>query len=279
MKNFLLILLCLPLIGLGQDIKYTIYSGVNYSNPFGEGIEYIKEYYELLEENSPLQGSPNTAVVNGRIGLNIGLNIDYNIIENLSLSSGLSYSEKGMNMKSEMFNLDWLTDNTGQIVGEFIIKGNTSVNTKMNYINVPILIKYNTTKGFYIGGGLNISFLINESVNLISSSVVIDDTSNTGDISDIENYMLQNNIDIDSDWDSYFGYKDPEGMVIGTQLVLGYNINRYDLSFRINSSGNFAKTDRYYENNGFGNEYSALKDYNPELIKHLTLQLCIGYTL
>ena len=63
--------------------------------------------------------------------------------------------------------------------------------------NVPILIKYNTTKGFYIGGGLNISFLINESVNLISSSVVIDDPLNNGDISDIENYMFQNNIDID----------------------------------------------------------------------------------
>ena len=284
MKKLLLLLMIVPMIGFGQEIKYTIYSGVNYTKPIGEGIEYVKEYYEWLEELTSAMGRQNTGGVNGIIGLNIGLNIDYNIIKNLSLSSGLSYSEKGFKTNLEGFDMDFLTDNTGQVVGEFVIKNTSNTNVNMNYINVPILIKHNTTNGFYIGAGMNISFLINETVKGNAEYEVIDDPLNSGNINELTSDMLPDNIEIDSDWDSQLGYSDPEGMIIGTQLVLGYNINRYDLSFRVNRSGNFAKSDRSFDllqqleevNNeiwGFN-----LNDYDPEKLKYLTLQLSIGYT-
>ena len=261
MKKLLLLLLCVPLIGLGQNIKYTVFSGVNYSYPIGENIEDWRENLEDIVDLNKDLGHDASGGVYGKFGLNIGVNIDYNIKENISFSSGLSYSEKGFKTILKTVQDDIAYDMSNNALGNYYFNIEEKIDAKLNYIDFPILIKYHANDGYFISGGILLCFLLNESVELDYSQQLAVDYLEGGDDGTTDYSQSDIYTNTKEDWDDSLDDRDPEKTIIGAQLVLGYNISKYNLSLKINKTGDFGEI------------------YNNDDNQNLTLQLCVGYQL
>ena len=117
------------------------------------------------------------------------------------------------------------------------------ISTNLNYIDIPIGVKYATYEGFELSGGFILSFLASDNVNTDYDN----DQSNSSDPFD----------DID-DYEDMWG-EDPEDFLTGFQLGVGYTFNeKFNISFKLQKTGEFGEI--------------GDKDEN----KNLTLQLSTG---
>jgi long-subunit fatty acid transport protein len=105
--------------------------------------------------------------------MNIGMYGLYKILPKLGLQAELLYSEQGFSERfdSEIINIDEIKSLT-----------------RMQYINVPVIVSYNLIEQLWIEGGVQVGYLvnaeeereerfINDSNQLISETETIDQTS------------------------------------------------------------------------------------------------------
>ena len=231
----LFIILCAGLLTLAVsaqtgkgDKRFGIVAGLNVAYPVGDDMEDLIEYADdYIDDN----GGDAEGGVKPRYGIHAGGVFDYFLVDNLALSSGLIYSMKGFKIKQK-------------IEGE---EYNLSV--QLNYIDIPIGVKYAIDGGFEISGGLLISFLASDNV----------DYDCDGD--DCDDYFVFSNDDIidPDDYEDAFG-DDPEGTLMGLQFGVGYTFNeKFNISFKLQKTGNFGEIETFGDDN-----------------QNLTLQLSTG---
>ena len=91
------------------------------------------------------------------VGLAINIGADYNISDNLSLSTGVSYNQKGFSLK-EGFDLN--------LFGVDIPLG-VKANTKLHYMSVPLLAKVKLGEGntkFVMSGGAEVGYAMSAEI-------------------------------------------------------------------------------------------------------------------
>jgi len=227
----------------GGDFRVGLVTGVNYALPVGDDIDDWKDEFEDMEDEYDDYDTDYEASLNARIGMNIGVSMDYFVADNFALTSGASYSQKGFvaNMKME---------------GEDYYNGDVSLEQKikfnLDYLDIPIALKFVSDDGFEIFGGVILGMLISDKVN---GSADFDSDS---DYYDYEDYYDDYFDDVE-EYDDIFD-EDPEDMVNGFIFGLGYTI---DEQFNISLIGQ--KTSSFGETNyGDDNE-------------NLTIQLRAGF--
>jgi long-subunit fatty acid transport protein len=136
-----------------EYFEYGFKGGLNLSNITGDGEE-VSGY-------------------DTRTSMNIGMYGLYKILPKLGLQAELLYSEQGFSERfdSEIINIDEIKSLT-----------------RMQYINVPVIVSYNLIEQLWIEGGVQVGYLvnaeeereerfINDSNQLISETETIDQTS------------------------------------------------------------------------------------------------------
>ena len=134
--------LLFPVLGNSQnDFKFGIFGGLNYAHPEGD---YIEETKELIEDNIDYYDDSdyydldiNRGGVIGRVGIHLGVSAEYAVKENVSLMTSISYSQKGF----YMFNK--IEGEYESFYGDVDIMEKTTIKAKLDYIDIPFLIKYN----------------------------------------------------------------------------------------------------------------------------------------
>lgn len=246
--------------GRGGDVKFGIVGGLNIAYPVGDDMEdFIDDFEDDIDDYDDYTGIDAEGGVKPRIGMHFGLSVDYPVADNLYISSGAIYSQKGFVVKQEV-------DSDGS-AGNFYYTGNTfdtyyagygygyftngtsagsakmKISTNLNYIDIPIGVKYATDEGFELSGGFILSFLASDNVNADYDN----DQSNSYDPFD----------DID-DYEDMWG-EDPENTLTGFQFGVGYTFNeKFNISFKLQKTGEFGEIQDEDEN------------------KNLTLQLSTG---
>ena len=247
--------------GRGGDVKFGIVGGLNIAYPVGDDMEdYIDDFDDMIDNQDDYNGVDAEGGIKPRIGMHFGFSVDFPIADNLYIASGAIYSQKGFVVKTEI-------DQDGYS-GGFVYTGNsydnyyngygygyfsgtssssttkTKASTNLNYIDIPIGIKYATDEGFELSGGFMLSFLASDNVDYDYDD---NDNNSSYDPSD----------DID-DYEDAWG-EDPENMLTGFQIGVGYTFNeKFNISFKLQKTGEFGEINDEDEN------------------KNLTLQLSTG---
>ena len=252
--------------GRGGDVKFGIVGGLNIAYPVGDDMEDriddIDDQIDYLDDQS---GTDAKGGVNPKIGMHLGFSVDFPIADNLFISSGAIYSQKGftqkMEVKSDGYSSSnfYYTGNTYDIyypgygygyfnnttASSFTQKSKIGVN--LNYIDIPIGVKYATDDGFELSGGLMVSILASDNVNADYEDDIPSYNNNSYDPFD----------DID-DYEDLFD-EDPESLLTGFQIGVGYTFNeKFNISFKLQKTGEFGEINDDDEN------------------KNLTLQLSTG---
>jgi hypothetical protein len=204
------------------DTKFGLVAGMNVAYPVGNDMEDFIDYWEdyIEDYNDPDQISDASGGVNPRIGMHLGAAFDYFLANNLALSSGLIYSQKGFVMRQKFTDI-----NTG-VTGEST-KYDFKFATQLDYIDIPFGVKYATDEGFEISGGLIISILASDKFNATATE-------------DGENY--DEYFDDDYEWEDYEDVwnQDPEKTLTGLQAAVGYTFNeKFTISFKVQKTSNF----------------------------------------
>ena len=266
MKKPLILLLSiiLSLSLSAQDVKFGIVGGLNIAYPVGDDMEdLIDDFDDMIDDYDDQSGVDADGGVKPRIGMHFGLSVDFPVADNIYITSGAVYSQKGFVIKTELeqdgssgyFNY---TGNSfdpyysGYGYGYFVGTSSsnstkTKISTNLNYIDIPIGIKYATDNGFELSGGFMLSFLASDNVNYDY------DNNNSGGYGG--SYDPSDDID---DYEDMWG-EDPEDFLTGFQLGVGYTFNdKFNISFKLQKTGEFGEIDDEDEN------------------KNLTLQLSTG---
>ena len=268
MKKLLFILLCVPLIGLGQNITYTIFSGVNYALPVGDNFEVLKEEIEDINDiqtnNFPEYKNKIDGGVYGRFGLNFGLGAEYLINEKVSLNTSLFYSEKGFLVKNTIFSESY---SDGVPYGCVVIEKNIYL-AELDYLDIPLNIKYHINNKFYFEGGFQIDFLVNQSVTYKYLQIPIEESFTNSNLLQYEDFFVGGEVPNDGvsvrnetsyDWDDSLDDSDPTKILMGLQVAIGYNFGKFNLNLKLNKTGNLGEID------------------NKDGYQNLTLQFSTGY--
>jgi len=149
----LLLLISITSHAQQEYFEYGFKGGLNLSNITGDGEE-VSGY-------------------DTRTSMNIGMYGLYKILPKLGLQAELLYSEQGFSERfdSEIINIDEIKSLT-----------------RMQYINVPVIVSYNLIEQLWIEGGVQVGYLVNaeeeketrfidSSSQLISGTETIDQTS------------------------------------------------------------------------------------------------------
>jgi hypothetical protein len=251
--------------GIGGDVKFGIVGGLNIAYPVGDDMEdFIGDFDDMIDDYDDQSGVDADGGIKPRIGMHFGLSVDFPVADNLYITSGAVYSQKGFVLKQEIESdgysgYFYYTGNTfdtyypgygyGYFTGtSYSGKSELKISTNLNYIDIPIGIKYATDDGFELSGGLMLSFLASDKVN-----ADYDD--------DIPSSYYNNSNDPFDDVDDYEDMwgEDPEDFLTGFQLAVGYTFNdKFNISFKLQKTGEFGEIDDEDEN------------------KNLTLQLSTG---
>ena len=217
------------------DSRFGIVAGLNVAYPVGNDMEDFKDDFDDMIDDYEDNGYDAEGGINPRYGIHTGAMFDYFLVDNLALSSGFIYSMKGFTIKLKIEGEEYYDPYYGYY-GNNELEQNLSV--QLNYIDIPIGVKYATDEGLEISGGFLLSFLASDNV----------DYDCDGDCDD----------DGPDDYEDAFG-DDPEGILLGLQFGVGYTFNeKFNISFKLQKTGNFGEIEN--------------KDDN----QNLTLQLSTG---
>lgn len=214
-----------------DDIQWGVVGGLNYAVPVGEDIEDYKDDFDDMIDSYDNQGDAEGGIY-GKLGFHLGVTAEYDLKNNLSIVSGLQYSQKGFRVKQEYkYTIydNWYgvsLDNEGEGKARFIL----------DYLDLPITVKYNLDNGFSVFGGILFSFLIAEKVK----SEYEESSQSIGNYGNIITYS-----DSDSetdDFDDIFDEGDPEGTLSGYQIGIGYEFDTFNVSLKLNKNSNAFET-------------------------------------
>ena len=226
------------------DSRFGIVAGLNVAYPVGDDMEDLIDDFDDIIDGYDDNGLDAEGGINPRYGIHAGGVFDYFLVDNLALSSGFIYSMKGFKIKQKVDGVQY--NPYYGYSSNYELEKNLSV--QLNYIDIPIGVKYATDEGFEISGGFLLSFLASDNV----------DYDCDGD--DCDDYFVFSNDDIidPDDYEDAFG-DDPEGTLMGLQFGVGYTFNeKFNISFKLQKTGNFGEIEN--------------KDDN----QNLTLQLSTG---
>jgi len=236
-----------------QDVKFGIVGGLNIAYPVGNDMEdHIEDFDDYMDYVDDQSGVDAEGGIKPRIGMHLGFSVDFPIADYLYISSGLIYSQKGFVMKQNIENdgssntyfnyTGWSGDNyyPGYGYGNWVTIPGSSVSmdkriaVQLNYIDIPIGVKYATDEGFELSGGLIVSVLASDKVKAEF------DYDGTADDSYIEDYYED---EVGNDYEDLFD-DDPRGFLTGLQLGIGYTFNeKFNVSFKVQKTGNFGEID------------------------------------
>ena len=214
-----------------DDIQWGYVGGLNYAVPVGDDMEDLEEALEdQIDDIDDMNNGDDKGGIYGRLGFHLGVTGEYELKDDLSIVSGLQYSQKGFTQKIEY---------------EYTSYSNYGVNLKqefegkarflLNYLDLPIAVKYDLGNGFSVFGGLLFSFLISEKVN-----------SEYEESNQYDNYgNISTDSDSDSetdDFDDIFDEGDPEGTLSGYQIGVGYEFDTFNVSLKLNKNSNAFET-------------------------------------
>lgn len=238
------------------DVKIGMIAGANYAIPVGSDMEDAKDDFEdYIDYVDDQPGGDASGGIKPRLGFHLGMSFDYYLADNIALATGLSYSQKGFrivaesSLKRDQYWYNWNTGASGfaQIEDESYQK----TVTKLDYLDLPITVKYQTDEGFNIFGGLMIAFLIGDEVKA-------EYDNKDESVDNYGNVYTYSDDDTDTDDFEDFWGEDPEGTLTGFMFGIGYSTDTYNIAFKLNKTSNFGE---------LGNE-----DDN----QNMTLQLSTG---
>ena len=233
-KKFTILCAVMLTISLSaQDVKFGIVGGLNIAYPVGNDMEdYIEDVDDQIDYYDDQSGIDAEGGIKPRIGIHLGFSVDFPIADNLYIGSGLIYSQKGFVIKNELkgeqiyYNGNYPYNNYSYVD----VERKSRVDIQLNYIDIPIGVKYATDDGFELSGGFIVSILASDNVK------VEIDYDGPGYSSDYEDYYD----DVD-DYDDLFD-EDPESMLTGLQIGVGYTFNeKFNISFKLQKTGNFGE--------------------------------------
>ena len=204
------------------DTKFGLVAGMNAAYPVGDDMEdFIDEWEDDYIDHYDANGIDAEGGVNPRIGMHLRASFDYFLADNIALSSGLIYSQKGFIQRQKVVMNDYYPgqDYTREI----------RIGTQLDYIDIPIGVKYVTDDGFEISGGLIVS-------KLASDNMKVDADFEPDDY--YEDYYEEYDGD---DYEDAYG-DDPEETLTGFQAAVGYTFNeKFTISFKIQKTSNFGE--------------------------------------
>lgn len=239
--------------GRGGDVKFGIVGGLNIAYPVGNDMEdFIDDVDDMIDDYDDYTGVDAKGGIKPRIGMHLGFSVDFPIADNLYIASGAIYSQKGFVRKLEI-------KNDGYSNSSFVYTGNsfdsyygypyygygymsytsgsplsakTKISVQLNYIDIPIGIKYATDEGFELSGGLIVSLLASDNVKATA------DYDGTANDSSIEDYFEDA---YDGDYEDNFD-DDPKGFLTGMQIGVGYTFNeKFNVAVKVQKTGNFGE--------------------------------------
>jgi hypothetical protein len=223
-------------IASSTDVKFSMFAGVNYAIPKGndmdDEIDALDDMLDVYDDN----GYDVEGAVQGRLGFHIGFNAEYAVNDDIAVFSSLSYSQKGftghyqVEGEEEQYNY-----NDGQFytLDYFDMQ---KVKVELDYIDLPIGIRYNLNPQVSVFGGLLFSFLVKDNVE---SEYETEFETLNWDGGIVEASYSDTESD---DFEDTFG-EDPEEQLNGYQIGLGYSKDNYNISFKLNKNSNFGEMD------------------------------------
>jgi len=250
------------------EMKFGIFTGVNYAMPFGDDMKDAKDDIEDAFDDIEDAGYDAEGGIYGRLGFHVGFGMDYFVIDNLAITSSLSYSQKGFLMKQEVDLTSQLNqvsyyDYYGNITAEYITLDSlkkTQVKVQLDYLDLPIGIKFQTDEGVTVFGGILFSFLVNQNVKFeyeieeeyTEPTYATDLQGWNGGLEYVDGYKVSKNSDSDSDSDDYddiIDDDDPNPTLTGLQVGIGYTVGNFNIAFKLNRNSNFGDVDGYGDDN------------------------------
>ena len=243
MKNIFILILCLitSTITLAQsegETKFGLIGGANVI--FTEGNDW-EDIIENFEDNEDYYANYDFTH-NPKIGFHLGMSLDYFLKDNLALTSGLIYSQKGF---------AWKVENNGSTYyygGIYNYTIEQTTNMALNYMDLPLGVKFITDNGLHITGGVLFSFLMSDNIDV--------NTETSGDDQYVSTYA-----DDYEDFEDAFGH-DPEDSTTGLFVGIGLDLNeKMSLGLKAQKTSSFGRI-------------GSMGDEN----NNLTLQLSTGLT-
>lgn len=212
--------------------QWRVFGGVNYAIPMGEGVDDLKddieddieEYEEEYEDDDLYDMDIAKGGVYGRTGFHLGLSVDYALSDLLGVYSSLSYSQKGW---TESTHYEWTYEED-----YYLSRNKMKVN--LNYLDLPIGMRYKISENVHVFGGLLVSFLLSDDDNVeYEFESEYDGISYDGDY--------------EEDFEDFFG-EDPEKRLSGIQLGIDYIKGNKSISLKMNNNSSFGEVN-YSDNN------------------------------
>jgi hypothetical protein len=220
------------------DSRFGFVAGVNASYLNGDdGEDYVDDLDDAIDYLDDQQGVDAEGGIKPRIGMNIGFTYDNFVADNIALNTGFIYSMKGFVAKQEVKGNQTYNNYTYNTVD---IESKIAV--QLDYIDIPIGLKYATDEGFEITGGLVLSILANDKIDY--------------DVDDISYYAYNNN-DEPEDFEDLYD-EDPEKTIIGLNIGVGYTFNeKFNVSFKLQQGGELGEIGNEDENKNLILQLSA----------------------
>ena len=215
--------------------QWRVFGGVNYAIPMGEGVDDLKDDIEDdiedYEDDDRYDMDIAKGGVYGRTGFHLGLSVDYALSDLLGVYSSLSYSQKGW---TESTHYEGTYEEDYYYSGPIDFMTINEMKVNLNYLDLPIGMRYKISENVHVFGGLLVSFLLSDDDNVEYEYEYEYDGSSYGD-------------DDEEDFEDYFG-EDPEKRLSGIQLGIDYIKGNKSISLKMNKNSSFGEVN-YSDNN------------------------------
>lgn len=232
-----------------DKIQWGVVGGLNYAVPVGEDMDDLEDELEdQIDFYNDNDGDAEGGIY-GKLGFHLGATAEYDLKDKLSIVSGLQYSQKGFTSNVEY------EYNSNLYLGDPPLKQKFEGKARfiLNYLDFPIVVKYDLDNGFSVFGGLLFSFLISEKIKSEEES--------SNQYLDVSTGQIITETDSDSDTDDFddiFDEGDPEGTLSGLQIGVGYEFDTFNVSLKLNRNSN------------------AFETYHGDDNRNITYQLSVG---
>jgi Outer membrane protein beta-barrel domain len=127
------------------QVSYGIRAGVNFSKWAGDDIKIVEDIVEKTDGYLTTKGARS---------LHVGGYVNIPLSKGFSFEPGLQYSKKGYALRGDL-KIDVLK----------FLGVNAGAQVQSHYIDMPLLLRANITKGLSIYGGPQVSLLVRSSLN------------------------------------------------------------------------------------------------------------------
>jgi len=200
--------------------------GINLITSSGDGIDSVNQEFDNLGEiYNSMDGITFSGGISNRQLPILGFFIDYYFLNNIAFYSSFSYSQKGFTINEK-----------SSITIGYDYEANSSIKVNLNYVTLPLLIKYHSKNGIQIFGGISLNYCESDRViSQINETYEVLDTI-SGNIVSVN--TSSNNRD---DYADFFNNSHATRLITGYQLGISYRLHRFNFSLRLENNDSFGK--------------------------------------